>query len=251
MLAKRIIVVFLLSFSALANATVISVNYEGVVTSGGRSDFSSAGFDFGVRKGDAITGSFLINLENLPSDVDSDPLVYEYSSPSRGLGPEFVSMTSSANLPDFLGDRNDEQYQNFDYALLDARAHYNQLLLRSYDYIDKSAMPELSLYVGSRYQEINLYEFVDLGKFRGGLSAETSFSLSESELSSFRRNEGFIRINMYNVNDEAGTRIDDDLVFKLTRINVHAVEVSAPNALGTLMLGIFVVGARRFMKHTK
>lgn len=239
MFKKILFSLCLYSMAAGASASILTINYTGLVFNEYNTNGSNS-YDFGVNVGDLVSGTFNIDLANLPPDVDasSNRSRYSYAQSSTPYQTEFVSET---NRLAFDSDMSNPGYRNYDYLHIenDYLSSHDRVLVQDYDYISSA----------TRYEANSIFlEFHDVGiDFLDNADLSSmSFSLNEAQLAQFDYTFGRIYIHRYDTNDVAGTREFNFVDFRLTSVNARAREVSSPAALGLFGLSLLFVGVRRF-----
>lgn len=239
MLKKILFSLCLLSMAIGASASILTINYTGLVYSEGNPNGSNS-YDLGVNIGDLVSGTFNIDLANLPPDISpsSNLSTYWDGQDSTPFQTEFVSET---NRIAFDSDMSNPSYRNYDYLRIenDFSSSRDRVLVRDYDYISSGTRYEANVTLIDFYDiEIDFLDSVDLSSM--------SFSLNEAQLAQFDYTFGQIYIHRYDTNDFAGTRETNYVNFRLTSVNARAQDVSSPAALGLFGLGLLFVGVRRF-----
>ena len=239
MLKKILFSLCLLSMAIGASASILTINYTGLVYSEGNPNGSNP-YDFGVNVGDLISGTFNIDLAKLPPDVSAGSNLRNYfdNQSSTPYQTEFVSET---NRPAFDSDMSNPGYRNYDqfYIENDYSISRDRVFVIDYDHISSA----------TRYERnYTLLDFYDVGiDFIDNFDLSSmSFSLNEAQLAQFDYTFGRIYINRYDRNDVAGTQELNYVDFRLTSVNARAKDVSSPAALGLFGLSLLFVGVRRF-----
>ncbi|MCU7556085.1 hypothetical protein OCL06_15950 [Alteromonas sp. ASW11-19] len=253
MFKKLIFTLTCLVFSGFSSAGLLTVTYTGIVTKIERQGIDP--FDFGAEVNDLITGSFQIDLATMPSDnatsgqKASAEYWYRYEDFHRRTN--FVTSTASVNMPVFLGDKGDPNYeiqdaihlQNFGDAAPRGTHQYRRVYFSNRDFFNAS---------GQFYDlEHILYawDFSD-SSLDGGLAAgkPLSFLLSESELGlGVAGAAGEIRSQSRYTSDRFGSNSVNKLNYRVTSIAITATEVATPSILSLFILGLICISVRRFL----
>lgn len=239
MLKKILFSLCLFSMAAGASASILTINYTGLVFFENNTNGSNS-YDFGVNVGDLISGTFNIDLANLPPDIaaSSNRSSYWDSQSSTPYQTEFVSET---NRLAFDSDMSNPGYRNYDHLYIenDYSSSRDRVFVRDYDYFSSATRYEANFIFLDFYDVgIDFLDNVDLSSM--------SFSLNEAQLAQFDNTFGRIYIDRFDRNDVAGTREFNFVDFRLTSVNARAQEVSSPAALGLFGLSLLFVGVRRF-----
>ncbi|MGQ8366939.1 hypothetical protein [Glaciecola sp. 1036] len=227
---KTLLPLFFLCFSGFVSANLVTINYTGIIYNEHNPNGNDS-YDFGYAVGDSITGSFVINLANLPTDSNSSSVAATYND-NPNYDSEFVTSSVSVN---FESDTTDSSYRNYDSVQIQDSSTLNRLLVRDYDYVSNSDRRELN------YSLINIYDPSDLNIFNGG-NLDISFSLNQSQLANIEYNYGIVFVDRYDLDDVANTRERNYIQFNMTSLSY---QYSASNAVPTP--GIFVLSGLGFL----
>ncbi|GEA08088.1 hypothetical protein KUL42_28490 [Alteromonas sp. KUL42] len=232
MLRKLFLSCVIYSFSSLVSAAVITINYTGKVYFEANPG-SSTGFNFGYGVGDTISGSFIIDLDNLPVDGNGSATVFDFDSQT-----EFVSSSEKAV---FASNSSSAAYTNKDRLLTSSNSSLSRFNIEDRDEYSDSNRFE------STYALIDIMSYVDLG-WGIGSDLNSSFSLNESDLAGLVKNYGMIYVDRYDLDNVAGTRERNFVEFNLTSLTYNASEVgtvSAPGVFSLTSLMVFLLSVRR------
>ncbi len=238
MLKKILFSLCLFSMAAGASASILTINYTGLVFSESNPNGSNS-YDFGVNVGDFVSGTFSIDLANLPTDVSTISNISTYYDSQDGT-PYQTEFVSETNRPVFEGDISNPSYRNHDLLNIedDSYSSRDRVLVRDYDFVSSGPRYELS-YSFLDISDVGI-DFLDSADL-----SSMSFSLNEAQLAQFDYRLGRMYVYRYDANDIGGTRESNYLDFRLTSVNARVQEVSSPAALGLFGLGLLFVGVRR------
>lgn len=198
-------------------------------------------YDWGLDVGDSFSGTFVIDVTNLPfnSARELGHSVYRnISNIDPSLNSDFDIISSSLQNPTLNALGYNDYLEILDSGL-DSQQTRDQLLMRdTYYYVDDTVYERSSI-------EFNLYDvfdFIDTG------SVTQSFSLNKSQLKSFENNRGNMLYDFFdrNVpNGQTDNKTYNQLGFSLTSLNYNVINVSSPNSLALLLVILLWIGKKQ------